>query len=178
MVEYIKFCLLLGLIIFLMFLCARSKSKFWKKEIPNKIYLAVRIIGCCVLMLSIWGLSTGSVSAVAFVLIALLGIVVGYKLHVWTEHVQEKCKNRPPTEKERQRYTKYLSMGKWKFVFFHGVLLGGIMGALFLISFAICSGFDLWAFVIMFVFCMIMGMLECFMFWDCIQDPHQKNYMQ
>jgi hypothetical protein len=174
MAKYIiSLCLILGLL----FLIVRSKNEFFKREIPKKVNLVVRIIGCCILMLSIWGLSMGSIAPATFAAISLLGIVVGYKLHIWIEHVSGKCENEYPTEKDGQKLMKFISMGKWKFIFFNGALLYGLIGVIGTSITAIWNGFDLWAFIIFIIFLMIIGILSGIIQWNCIQDIYQKYYL-
>jgi multisubunit Na+/H+ antiporter MnhE subunit len=72
---------------------------FMTREIPKKVLLVVRIIGGCILTLSVWLLLRGSFSVITFVLMTAIGIAVGYAFHNWAEHVKEKYRGDYKTEK-------------------------------------------------------------------------------
>jgi hypothetical protein len=55
---------------------------------------------------------------------ATVGIAAGFIFHIWAEHMREKHKDEPLTEKEKQKFLKFLSMGKRKFVLIYGVFWG------------------------------------------------------
>jgi hypothetical protein len=177
----IMFFVIMGAVVLAMlFLCTRNKGVM-TKEMPKKVRLAVRILGCCVATLAIWGSWYGSFSAVTFILMVVIGIVAGSAFHKWVEHVREKYKDEPLTEKEKQKFLKWLSMGKWKFVFIYGVLF---MGGILTIPFGIlilCQGDlpfrnQLLPIVLTgLIMCSIFGMTSGLMMWNSIQNTAQKE---
>jgi amino acid transporter len=154
------------------------------REMSKKLHLVVRILGFCVATLGIWGSWYGSFSAMTFVLMIAIGIAAGYAFHTWAEHVNEKCKDEPLTEREKRKYLKWLSRGKWKFAIIHGFSLGLILTFVFGVSSFWWDRGDLFSrnqlmsfgifMVITLIVFSILGIISGLGVWKGVQNTAQK----